>query len=122
MDNQTKTIYKSMGRYSLWTAIAGVFCYLSFFPDGIYYSFFCGVMAVAAAIISKKHVRGGGSTAGLILGFIDAAIGLLAFYGMYIVYDAANDPVMGPRVIEFLTNILSQNGISLDAYTQMVGR
>lgn len=122
MEDNSKAIYKSIGRYSLWFAITGVICYLTLFPDGIYYGFFCGVMAVASAIVSKKYVRGSGSTAGLILGIIDTIMALMAFYGIYLIYSTLNDPVLGPRVTEFISDTLSRNGLSLEIFAQMMGR
>ena len=120
MDKGIETAYKRIGRYGLLFAIAGIICYMTFFPDGIYYSFFCGIMAIASSAVSKRRSRGIGSTIGIILGFIDIIMGLMAFYGLYLIYSSASDPVLGPKVAEFLTKLLSQYGLSLDAFTAMM--
>ena len=122
MEDNTNIIYKNIGRYSLWFAIAGVICCFTIFPDGIYYGFFCGVMAVASAMISKRYISGVRFTVGLILGFIDAIVALMAFYGMYLIYESIGDPIMGPKVTEFISNALSQNGMSMEAFTKMMGQ
>ncbi len=122
MEENTKILYKNIGRYSLWFAVAGIICYLTLFPDGIYYGFFCGVMAVASAMVSKKYVKSSGSTVGLVLGIIDTIMAVIAFYGIYLIYSTISDPVLGPRVTEFISDTLSQNGISLEMFAQMMGQ
>ena len=44
----------TFARYSIWCSLFGVLSYLFFFPNGIYYCFFLGVMAITAGILSKK--------------------------------------------------------------------
>lgn len=122
MDKNLETAYKKIGRYSLWFAIAGIICYMTFFPDGIFYSFFCGIMAVASFIVAKRSCKSAGSVAGLIIGIIDIGMGVMAFYGLYLIYSAAADPVVGPKVAQFLSNMLSQYGVSLDQFISTMSR
>ena len=54
MDETFTNSINNLARYSLWSAIFGALSYVFFFPDGIYYCFFLGVMAFASGILSKK--------------------------------------------------------------------
>ena len=111
----------SLSRYSVWCAIFGIISYLFFFPNGIYYCFFLGVMAVAAGILFKKSgSRSVGSTVGILLGIFDILLSLMAFYGLYIIYSSLSDPVMGPRITAMIIRILEQSGLTLEQFIRVM--
>jgi hypothetical protein len=111
----------ALARYSVWSALFGVLSYLFFFPNGIYYCFFLGVMALTAGILARKSgVHTSRSTAGILVGIFDILLSLAAFYGMYIIYSSLSDPVMGPKVTRMILQILEQNGLTLSSFTRVM--
>ena len=111
----------NLARYSVWCALFGVLSYLFFFPNGIYYCFFLGVMAIAAGILSKRSgIRSGRSTAGIVVGIFDILLSLTAFYGLYIIYTSLSDPVMGPKVTHMILQMLEQNGLTLSSFSKVM--
>ena len=114
--------YWHLGKISIWLAFGGLVFYLMLFPSGVYYGFFCGVMAVAAAVLAKRGVRSVGTTIALIVGVIDVGLSIMAFYGIYILYVSVSDPVYGAHVTEVLADMLSQYGISIETFALLMSQ
>lgn len=120
MKNTYSGFYRSLGKYSLWAGLFGVFSYFAFFPDGIYYSFFFGAMTIAMALISKKNYRSRISSIAMVFGFIDILIAALAFFSLYTIYSLALDPVLGPYITNSLKEAFSSYGIPLSVFVDLI--
>ena len=121
MDETFTNSINNLARYSLWSAIFGALSYVFFFPDGIYYCFFLGVMAFASGILSKKNgLKGGKSTAGIIIGLFDLGLSFVAFYGLYVIYSSLHDPVYGPKITAIIIQMLEKNGVTLDSFVRVM--
>lgn len=120
MNNNALKIYLRFGKYSTWLAIIGMIFYLTFFPSGIYYGFFCGVMAIAFAVTARMNNPKARIGAGLAIGIIDVILSAIAYYGLYLIYSMLLDPVAGPRLTSLISDMLSQYGISLEMFSQLM--
>ncbi len=112
---------ENLARYSLWSAVFGVLSYVFFFPDGIYYCFFLGVMAFASGVLSKRTgLKSGKSTAGIVIGIFDLGLSMMAFYGLYVIYSSLHDPVYGPKITGVIIQMLEQNGLTIDSFVRVM--
>ena len=108
-------------RYSVWCALLGVLSYLFFFPNGIFYCFFFGVLALTSAILARRSgTRSSRTIVGIVVGVFDMILGLAAFYGMLLIYSSLSDPEMGPRVTRMIQELLEANGLSLSTFSQIM--
>ncbi len=118
-ENVTK-IYLRFARYSLWIGLIGLFCCLTIFPDGIYYGFFCGVMAIALAVISRHNATGSKIAAGVIVGIIDIVLSIIFYYGLYLIYSLLLDPVAGSQLTAMLSDILAEYGMTIEMFSSII--
>lgn len=113
-------LYDRIARYGLLFALSGIICYIFLFPSGMYYCFFCGAIAASSAIIAKMNGKKKGTTLGLILGLFDIGLSAMAYYGLLLVFTAMADPESGHVITDMMSEMLSQYGISMDLFSEMV--
>ena len=118
--SQTNNFIK-LARYSLMLSVLSVISVITIFPSGIYYGFPCAAIGVAGGLLSRPYLEHNGScTASVILGIIAIIICAVAFHGIHSLYTMLNDPVAGPQITQYISSILSQYGVSLDVFAQIM--
>lgn len=107
------------GRYSLICGISGFVLLLFFFPSGMYLGFFFGSIGFACALVSRR-ITGKAYIPGFILCGLCVAFSLFFFFTLLSFYDAIRDPVIGPRFLEMFQNLMEQQGIPLEEFTEIM--
>ncbi len=123
MNEQTSQTnnFARLARYSLMLSALSLLSVFTIFPSGIYYSFPCAAMAVAGGLLSRPYLsRRGACTASIIMGIISMLICIAAFHGIHSLYAMLNDPVAGPQITQYISNILEQYGVSLELFAQLM--
>ena len=118
--SQTNNFAK-LARYSLMLSVLSLISVFTIFPSGIYYSFPCAAIGVAGGLLSRPYLKRKGScTASIIMGIIAMLICIAAFQGIHSLYAMLNDPVAGPQLTQYITNILNQYGVSVELFAQLM--
>ena len=118
--SQTNNFAK-LARYSLMLSVLSIISVFTVFPSGIYYSFPCAAIGVAGGLLARPNLKSKGScTASIILGIIAILICAVSFHGIYSLYALVKDPVAGPQVTKYISDILGQYGVSIDVFAQLM--
>ncbi len=117
---QTKNFAK-LARYSLMLSVLSIISLFTIFPSGIYYSFPCAAIGVAGGLLCRPYLeRKGSCTASVVLGVIAILICAVSFHGIHSLYTMIKDPVAGPQITQYISNILNQYGVSIDMFAQLM--
>ena len=116
MDNYTR-----LSGYSLMFSVMGAVMYLIAFPSGIYSGFVLGAIGTAGGFLSRPYTEKKlFAILAIIVGIIDLAICMLAFHGLHSLYSMLNDPIYGPQITSFITDLLEQYNVSLDTFVTLM--
>ena len=77
-------------------------------------------MAIAFAVTARMNNPEARIGAGLAIGIIDVILSAIAYYGLYLIYSMLLDPVAGPRLTSLISDMLSQYGMSLEMFSQLM--
>ena len=118
--SQTNNFIK-LARYSLMLSVLSIISVFTVFPSGIYYSFPCAAIGIAGGMLSRPYLKHKGScTASIVLGIISIIICVIAFHGIHSLYAMLKDPVTGPQITRYITDILNQYGVPADVFAQLM--
>ena len=105
----------------LMLGITGLLLAVFYMPEGMFYGFFAGVMAVVLGVLAKtsdRHVKR--AVPSIIIGIITVMFSFMVYSSLLTIYAALKDPVAGPQFTQLFSELLSQYGLSIEDFSRLI--